>query len=108
MATEYGIAMQLKGLNYPKLGDTIVWDGKNTEDVVRFCYYYMYELCGCYQTHTNDNNMLCALTVEPADTIRHSSFSIRLGQTLTASLSNNGVTAIVKASDYRYDPTTTK
>lgn len=96
MTTEYGIAMRVKDEKRPKFSDTIVWNGKNTEDVVRFCCNYMYELCGCYQTHTNANNELCALTVETADTMRHSSFDIKLGQTVIASKSNDGITDIVK------------
>ena len=99
MMTKYGVAKHLKGVRCPELGDTIIWNGKNTEDVVRFCYYYYRDLCPCYNTFTNLVTGKQTLSVEPGDIMRKSCFYIELGQTVIASKSNDGITDIVKILD---------
>ena len=58
----------------------IVWDGSNTEEVVRFCASWEYELCEIYQTGKNLITGKEMLTIEPSDTMRGSCCHIQLGE----------------------------
>jgi len=81
-------------------GDTIVWNGKNTEDVISFCCSWDYDLCSCHNVYTNLINGWLTLSIEPADTMRKSCFDIQLGQMVTAIVAD-GYRKILKAEQER-------
>lgn len=58
----------------------IVWDGTNTEEVVKFCTYWQYELCGIHRVEKNLITGKDMLTIEPSDTMRGSCCNIQLGE----------------------------
>lgn len=58
----------------------IVWNGENTEDVVRFCEGWDVSLC---HIHREFDNLLTGertLEIEPSDTMRGSAFDIPLNR----------------------------
>ena len=77
-------------------GDTIIWNGKNTEDVIDFCCSWDYDLCSCHNVYTNLINGRLTLSIEPADTMRKSCFDIQLGQMVTTIIVD-GYRKILKA-----------
>ena len=62
----------------------MVWNGKNTEDVINFCCSWDCDLCRFHNVYTNLINGQFTLSIEPSDTTRKSCFDIQLVQTVTA------------------------
>lgn len=60
----------------------MVWNGDNTEDVVKFCVDWQYELCSIYSITTNLLNGKPMVRIEPADTMRNSCVYVCLGDTV--------------------------
>lgn len=65
-----------------KIIDKIIWDGKNTEDVVRFCCKYDYDLCEIYKEFDNLITKERNLSIEPKDIMRHYDFLVPLNGTV--------------------------
>lgn len=66
--------------------DEMVWNGENTEEVVKFCCDWEYQLCPVYCVYAGDNSRY--LCIEPADTMRGTCLYINEGQKAVRALSN--------------------
>lgn len=58
---------------------SIEWNGKNTEEVVRFCVDWEYDLCSIHREFTNLVTGERTLEIEPSDTMRGRCLDIPIG-----------------------------
>ena len=64
----------------------IVWNGENTDEVVKFCCDWEYELCPIYSVYDTKDGAK-RLCIEPSDTMRHSCLYVDLGKRVVRTLS---------------------
>lgn len=57
----------------------IIWNGTNTDEVVRFCYDWTTDYCSYHREFTNLLTGERTLEIEPGDTMRGYSLDVPIG-----------------------------